>query len=662
MAKHTKRGLPTPADEDSVNIGKKAKMTRIRSRSNSKATVTKQQTVQSVAERVKHTPKRGKPERFAESKVIDNNINAVSAKSVTNKSVKQVQSKKRYESKQKTGKICSVKSIHGDGILVDVDDSEYNEEVDPADQNDETEMSDIEEDVTLGATASTSEENEEEKARRLLVEHPELKHLINSMLDERMKDVSKGKEATGNCNIENNVNMNTPVQGQGQNVILNKSPSDTTLYRPIFRRQEPVSHNNDNRGVPGDISVINEQQSKDKDNHNIHENVVNRRMSRNLKEDDLLKNKISDFVDSLRTEFEEQSTSRMSEMVIPGQDDARQKVDRTVIEAEKFKATIANPPGKDRDDLVLRSKVAELRLSQPVNENDSNDLPNSMDNYGKIDDVTVEREKSDDDFFHLTCHVDPTLISKIESGEFVDLERLLPKDRFGSRPSSEQKLEWIKNEDGTFLVPSNDRSTKINSFKRWEQAFRVYATVYCGANPSRSKEIWQYVSVISTAASSFVWDNVANYDYTFRQLMAFNPKRSWAITYHHMWSLAMKDPLPKNHVQRQVNYFGGGGSSGSNGNITPRTPQSTKKQGSKKWTKSPTYCWSFNRGLKCKYGSNCRYIERCSFCDATTHGVNVCPKMFGSGSTPSQTVSNASIPNTSGNSNTNNNGKSSAVK
>ena len=44
---------------------------------------------------------------------------------------------------------------------------------------------------------------------------------------------------------------------------------------------------------------------------------------------------------------------------------------------------------------------------------------------------------SDDDYFHLVCHVDSNLKSKIERGEYVDLERLLPKTRF----NDESRLE-----------------------------------------------------------------------------------------------------------------------------------------------------------------------------------------------------------------------------
>ena len=36
-------------------------------------------------------------------------------------------------------------------------------------------------------------------------------------------------------------------------------------------------------------------------------------------------------------------------------------------------------------------------------------------------------DDNDDKYFHLTCQVDAALKSKIESGEFVELDRLLPK-------------------------------------------------------------------------------------------------------------------------------------------------------------------------------------------------------------------------------------------
>ena len=103
--------------------------------------------------------------------------------------------------------------------------------------------------------------------------------------------------------------------------------------------------------------------------------------------------------------------------------------------------------------------------------------------------IDIAKGVSDDDFLHLTCHIEPSLIHKIEKGEFVELEKLLPKDKGSSfRNQDESRLEWVQRDGGTYLVPAN-RDSKINGIRCWEQAFRAYATIYCGANPHRAKEI-----------------------------------------------------------------------------------------------------------------------------------------------------------------------------
>ena len=39
--------------------------------------------------------------------------------------------------------------------------------------------------------------------------------------------------------------------------------------------------------------------------------------------------------------------------------------------------------------------------------------------------------------------------------------------------------------------------------------------------------------------------------------MAFNPHRSWAVTYNQMWNLSMKDPLPRNmSINKGTSYSG----------------------------------------------------------------------------------------------------------
>ena len=190
---------------------------------------------------------------------------------------------------------------------------------------------------------------------------------------------------------------------------------------------------------------------------------------------------------------------------------------RALLDAERFKAGIAPPKGRSGNNAHV------LDVSQFID--------------------------TDDEFFNVTCHIEPNLVDRIERGEFVELERLLPPrgphgGKLGFRQEDENRLRLIEENGEKFLTTTPAASDKgISSLRKWEQAFRVYAAVYTRANPSRAAEVWQYVHIIHTAALSWAWDNVAYYDYTFRQLMAYNPARSWAKTYTQAWNLSMCDPL-----------------------------------------------------------------------------------------------------------------------
>ena len=73
---------------------------------------------------------------------------------------------------------------------------------------------------------------------------------------------------------------------------------------------------------------------------------------------------------------------------------AQKKADHAIIEAEKFQARIETP---DMD--VNQIEADQVNKVQ---------VPFNLLNIGS--------GVSDDDFFHLTCHIDPNLIHKIEKG------------------------------------------------------------------------------------------------------------------------------------------------------------------------------------------------------------------------------------------------------
>ena len=265
----------------------------------------------------------------------------------------------------------------------------------------------------------------------------------------------------------------------GRNPLI-QSPSDITIYVPALQqRLTPQINNRCNQEVEQTAQAMSQVGLNAMINHGKN-------------------NTVSDFVESVRQEqhpadFGRDNNSRPDCSAANKLKEAQLRADKALLEAEKFKARV-EPPGNDFDqNMSIRDDMQILNIGAGV---------------------------SDDDFFHLTCHIDPNLIHKIEKGEFVELEKLLPKDKLG-RSGEENRFEWVQRDGGTYLVPAQ-RDSKIGSFRRWEQAFRAYATIYCGANPHRSKEVWQYITVINTAASSFLWENVYHYDITFRHLMAFN--------------------------------------------------------------------------------------------------------------------------------------------
>ena len=101
------------------------------------------------------------------------------------------------------------------------------------------------------------------------------------------------------------------------------------------------------------------------------------------------------------------------------------------MDAEKYKAMLADPPGELGNDEFMThpGKNGNVAINN-VNLCDQSILQ-------KIKDIGTGM--SDDDFFHLTCHVDGNLINKKEKGEFVELDKLLPRDK--RRKGDDNRME-----------------------------------------------------------------------------------------------------------------------------------------------------------------------------------------------------------------------------
>ena len=403
------------------------------------------------------------------------------------------------------------------------------------------------------------------------------------------------------------------LDDRSKNKEVVKSPSDTTIYAPGLTRQP--------KGVVLDQiiqGILNTQAAETK--VNSQGSVANGSYSNNFNQTRIDKH-ISDFIEGIRIKSTVTSkasepvpsTSRQqpNEVYVDEQvDEAKQRANQLILDAERFKATVNNPSGQlslPQDNPTISADRILFEANQgmaAIPQLNAGDFQAGVSGGTNSSVIAL----CDDDFFHVSCHVDPIMKQKIENGQFVELEKLLPKQRYG-QDDSEMKL--VFREGRSFFVPAANQN-RINSVRRWEQAFRIYAAIYSQANPHRAAEIWQYVHIINVAASSYIWDNVSNYDTTFRQLMAQNPLRSWSKIYNQMWNLAMKENIPNRGSGNQFSpgsrrQHQGGNNSGSNNKNKVK------------------YCWGHNRG-NCKDQAKCKFVHRCSYCDAGDHIRTSCPK------------------------------------
>ena len=225
------------------------------------------------------------------------------------------------------------------------------------------------------------------------------------------KDKRRQNNTKSDQRLKRNDVPNTPTGPSGQkgrtdhnNMV--KSPSDTTIYAPAF-------------GALINLPVQNQQ---------IFGNAVSQSHCHKLDKnmdlvpsapfapsigDSKLGNEGTDFVmqiikfiEGIRTGDRDHSNKQQDsfpEKTTPqGRSDvdqsrinaARRKANDSIIEAERFKAAVNNPPG-------IEHNPVNLALEQHLD--------------------------IDDQFFHVTCHLDEGLKGKIERGEYVELEKLLPK-------------------------------------------------------------------------------------------------------------------------------------------------------------------------------------------------------------------------------------------
>ena len=207
----------------------------------------------------------------------------------------------------------------------------------------------------------------------------------------------------------------------------------------------------------------------------------------------------------------------------------------------------------------------------------------------------------DNDYQVLGNHLDDSIKKKIVQHEYVDFARLLPRDRV--KVENDNRLEMINPNGKTYWVPYSDQDNlAITSYNKWDQAFRIFSSVYTRAHLGRASELLQYHHLIYSATQNYLWDNVYTYDMDFRIHMSNHPDRNWAIILQQTWSFRLKDKLT--HFKASL-----GGSSPAAG------PSSS--------TKSCKICFKFNQGIY-QYDQHCKFDHKCVICGKFGHGAINC--------------------------------------
>ena len=444
-------------------------------------------------------------------------------------------------------------------------------------------------------TSSSSSEDEDISIEKVLKLMKKLKNeKKNKRRSRRSRSRSKAsKRRASSSSTSSRSRSSSPVDGKAKSKKTKrgsdayKSLSDFTLYKPAIACVG-TSPNMKHKYVERiDGEQVKDRPAKDNKKDRIISNNVTptKDDSQTTPTDSMENDKFIDrFLTQMRIDTDSDSNSgNHSKDTTRGENSNGAQIRSEVRVPEKSRLEMAR---EDADNNLLKAERYKAEL-----------LPEGM--WDKL--KKLVQANSDDEFFYTNCHIDSVIREKIKLGKFVELEKLLVR-RKGSRPKSEQKLDIISKDGVTSITSTEDRESRITNIHKWDQAFRVYTTIYTKANPERGAEIWQYIDTIHRASRTFNWDSVAEYDYCFRQLMAEYPQRSWSQIYTQMWNLTLCE---------------GGQRQASHGSA----------QGNRKERSEP-YCWKFNKS-KCNYGPKCRFEHRCSYCFSYNHGYQHCPRKPG---------------------------------
>ena len=200
-------------------------------------------------------------------------------------------------------------------------------------------------------------------------------------------------------------------------------------------------------------------------------------------------------------------------------------------------------------------------------------------------------------------------VKEIQSGEFFDLSKLLPKNL--SLHDEEDNVSLSLENSVIKVSKKTKASTSITDIEQWTNSFTTYLSVFTDKFPLRSQELLQYLSLIRYAARVHKGLGWVIYDYKFRQKASKNKSLLWSKVDSQLWLTIFT--VHPGVLREEYPLFTKGPSTGSS--------SSANSKGS---YKSGT-CNIYNRFGSCTRDT-CWYEHICNRCRGAHPGCD-CPSL-----------------------------------
>ena len=156
----------------------------------------------------------------------------------------------------------------------------------------------------------------------------------------------------------------------------------------------------------------------------------------------------------------------------------------------RFAMTPQKTPEQHVEDIVKATEKARAQM-YPV--------------PGKVENISIA--KIDEDYQMVDVHLDDVIHKRICNFEFIDLSKLLQRNK--GFKDNDQRMKIASRNGYTFLSPiSEHEAIQVNTYNKWEKAFRIYSNVLTAKHPQKATEHLQYNHTIYTASMSYHWENV----------------------------------------------------------------------------------------------------------------------------------------------------------